>query len=61
MIPDTLEVHSNWWIYLYTKELFFQASLLIRIVRQLYAKMSYGHVTKISRDDGLLSEPATDW
>ena len=31
---------------------FFQASLLIRI--------SYGHVTKMSRDDGLLSELTTD-
>ena len=33
---------------------FFQASLLIRILRQFYKKknISYGHVTKIPRDDG---------
>ena len=26
MIQDTLEVHSNWWIYLYTMELIFSSS-----------------------------------
>ena len=26
MIKDTLEMHSNWWIYLYTIELFFFSS-----------------------------------
>ena len=41
-------------------ELFFQASLLIRILRQFQTKISYGHVTKIPRDDGLLSEPTTE-
>ena len=41
-------------------ELFFQASLLIRILRQFQKKISYGHVTKIPRDDGLLSEPTTE-
>ena len=41
-------------------ELFFKASLLIRILRQLKTKMSYGHVTKILSDNGLLSEPTTE-
>ena len=41
-------------------ELFFQASLRTRILRQFQTKLSYGHVTKISRDDGLLSEPTTE-
>ena len=41
-------------------ELFFQASLLIRILRQFQTKISYGHVTKIPRDDGLLYEPTTE-
>ena len=41
-------------------ELFFQASLLIRILRQFQTKISYGNVTKIPRDDGLLSEPITE-
>ena len=41
-------------------ELHFKASFLIRILRQLQRKMSYGHVTKISRDDGLLSELTTE-
>ena len=42
-------------------ELFFsQASLLIRILRQFQAKINYGHVTKIPRDDGPLSEPTTE-
>ena len=41
-------------------DLFFQASLLIRILRQFQTKISYGHVTKIPRDDGLLSEPNTE-
>ena len=39
---------------------FFQASLLIRRLRQFQTKISYGHVTKIPRDDGLLSEPTTE-
>ena len=39
---------------------FFQAPLLIRILCQFQAKISYGHVTKIPRDDGLLSEPTTE-
>ena len=39
---------------------FFQTSLLIRILRQFQTKISYGHVTKIPRDDGLLSEPTTE-
>ena len=38
----------------------FQASLPIRILRQFLTKMSYGHVTKIPGDDGLLSEAATE-
>ena len=37
-------------------ELFSQASLLIRVLRQI----SYGHVTIIPHDDGLLSEPTTE-
>ena len=42
-------------------ELSFQASLLIRILRQFQTKVSYGHVTKIPRrDNGLLSEPTTE-
>ena len=60
MIPDTLEVHLNCKIYLYTMELFFQTSLLIIILRQFLTKISYGHLTKIPRDDGLLSEPTTE-
>ena len=39
---------------------FFQASLLIRIIRQFSTKVSYGPVTKIPRDDGLLYEPTTE-
>ena len=39
---------------------FFQASLLIRILRQFKTKINYGHGTKIPRDDGLLSEPTTE-
>ena len=38
----------------------FPASLLIRILRQFSTKISYGHMTKIPRDDGLLSEPTTE-
>ena len=34
MISDTLEMHSDWQIYLYTMELFFQATFLFRILRQ---------------------------
>ena len=41
-------------------EIFFQATLLIGILRQFQTKISYGHVTKIPRDDSLLSEPTTD-
>ena len=41
-------------------ELFFQASLLTRILRQFQTNISYGRVTKIPRDDGLLSEPTTE-
>ena len=40
--------------------IFFQASFMIRILRQIQAKISYGHVTKIPRDDGLLSKPTTE-
>ena len=40
-------------------ELFFQASLLIRTLCQIKTKMSYGHVTNMSRDGRLLSEPTT--
>ena len=40
--------------------LFFQASLLIRILRKFQTRISYGHVTKIPRDDGLLSEKTTE-
>ena len=50
MILNTLEVHSNLWIYRFTIELFFQASLLIRIFI----------LTKIPRDEGLLSKPTTE-
>ena len=39
---------------------FFQASLLIRILRQFQTKISYGHVTKIPRDDSLLPDPTTE-
>ena len=39
---------------------FFQASLLIRVLRQFWTKVSYGHVMKIPRDDGQLSEPTTE-
>ena len=38
---------------------FFQTSLPIRILRQFLTKISYGHVTKIPRDEVLLSEPTT--
>ena len=38
---------------------FFQASLLIRILANFKTEICYGHVTKIPRDDGLLSEPTT--
>ena len=41
-------------------ELFFQPSLLTRILRQFQTKITYGHATKIPRDDGLLSEPTTE-
>ena len=41
-------------------ELFFQASLLIGILRRFQTKISYGHVTKIPCDDGLLFEPTTE-
>ena len=41
-------------------ELFNQASSLIIILRQFKTKISYGHVTKIPRNDGLLSEPTTE-
>ena len=40
---------------------FFQASLLIRILHQFETKISYDHVTKIPRDDGLLSEATMYW
>ena len=39
---------------------FFQASLMIRILRQFQTQVSYGYVTKLPRDDGLLSEPTTE-
>ena len=39
---------------------FFQAPLLIRILREFQTKISYAHVTKIPRDDGVLSEPTTE-
>ena len=42
------------------RTIFFQASLPIRILRQFLTKISYGHVTKLPRDDGLLSEPTTE-
>ena len=45
---------------IYNGTIFFQASLLIRILSQFKTKISYGHVTKIPRDDGLLSEPTTE-
>ena len=41
-------------------ELFFQASLLIRILLQFKTKISYGHVSKTPRVDSLLSEPTTE-
>ena len=41
-------------------KLIFQASLLIRILRQFQTKISHGHVTKIPRDDGPLSEPTAE-
>ena len=41
-------------------ELFFQGSILIRILRQFQTKIGYGHVAKIPRDDGQLSEPTTE-
>ena len=37
-----------------------KASLRITILRQFKTKISDGHVTKIPRDDGLLSEPTTE-
>ena len=40
----------------YNGTILFQASLLIRILRQFQTKMPNGHVTKISHDDGLFSE-----
>ena len=52
MILYTLKVYSM--------ELVFQASLLIRILRQFQAKVKNGHVTKIPRDDRLLSESTTE-
>ena len=50
----------NLLLYNGTIFFFFQASLLIRILRQFLTKISYGHVTKIPREDGLLSEPTTE-
>ena len=41
-------------------ELFVQTYLLIRILRQFLTKMSFGHVTKMSREERLLSEPTTE-
>ena len=35
-------------------------SLLIRVLHQFQTKVSYGNVTKIPRDDGLLSERTTE-
>ena len=32
---------------------------MIRILRKFQTTISYGHVKKIPRDDGLLSEPTT--
>ena len=45
-------------LHVYNGTIFFQASLLIRILRQFSTKMS--HVTKMSRYDEFLSEPTTD-
>ena len=39
---------------------FLKSSLPIRILRQFQTKISFDHVTKIPRDDGLLSEPTTE-
>ena len=33
---------------------------MTRILRQFQTKISYGHVSKIPHDDGLLSEPTTE-
>ena len=57
MILDTLETYEFTCIQWSD---FFQASLLIRILSQFQTKISYGHVMKIPRDDGLLSEPTTE-
>ena len=41
-------------------KLFFHASLLIRVLRQFLTKITYGPVTKIPPNNGLLSEPTTE-
>ena len=56
MIPDTLEVHSNRIINLNTLELFFSSFL----TDQNLTPISYCQVTKIPREDGLLSDPTTE-
>ena len=58
MILDILEVHSNWWIYLNTMELFLSNFFTDQNLTPILN--SYGHVTKIPRDDGLHSEPTTE-
>ena len=59
MILDTLEVHSNWWIYLYTMELFFPSFFTDQNLMPILNKNQFCHVTKIPCD-GLISEPTTE-
>ena len=57
MILVTSEVHSN----LYRMELFFFSSFFTnQNLTPILCYVHYGHVTKISRDDGLLLEPITE-
>ena len=60
MVLDTLEVHSNCRIYLYTMELFFSSFFTYQDLTPVLNKFSYGHVTKTPNDDCLLSEPTTE-
>ena len=63
MILDTVEVHLKTddftcvkWNYFFSSFFTDQNLTLIKKIK----KISYGHVTKIPRDDGLLSERATE-
>ena len=55
MILDTLEVYSNFWVYLYTIELFFSSFFTDQNLTPILNKNQLR-----SCDDGLLSEPTTE-